>query len=257
MFAGSWIHDGSAAGARKLDYGNNWAIVAIVVRLAFLDRPLALPVAFALVRNGPGEFGLAAAHRLVESLAAALPGRRLHVVAETAYGGKVLRNLPGGVSSTTTRLRTNAALHDLAPPRTGTRGQPKTKGSKLQLAEFAKREKFTAVGVCRCGQDATVRVAVIRRLWYGPSAAKASGSCWSGTGPNRATTCARFHRPFRYPGGARRRVCRQLVRRYVAYRCLRSQRCWPGTGQRRSKGRRIPTSALTPCRLMRQDHVTT
>lgn len=54
---------------------------AIVVRLAFVDRPAALPLAFASIRKGNGEDSrLTAARRLVESLAIALPGRNLHVV---------------------------------------------------------------------------------------------------------------------------------------------------------------------------------
>jgi len=43
VHAASWFHDGSARGGRKVGYGNNWVIAAIVVRLAFLDRPVALP----------------------------------------------------------------------------------------------------------------------------------------------------------------------------------------------------------------------
>jgi hypothetical protein len=49
VHAASWFHDGSAQGGKKIGYGNNWVIVAIVVRLAFLDRSIALPVSFALV----------------------------------------------------------------------------------------------------------------------------------------------------------------------------------------------------------------
>jgi hypothetical protein len=49
VFAASWFHDGSAAGKAKLGYGNNWVIVAIVVSLPFLSRPVSLPVAFHLV----------------------------------------------------------------------------------------------------------------------------------------------------------------------------------------------------------------
>jgi hypothetical protein len=51
VHAASWFHDGSAQGGKKIGYGNNWVIAAIVVHLAFLDRPIALPVGFALVRK--------------------------------------------------------------------------------------------------------------------------------------------------------------------------------------------------------------
>lgn len=49
VHAASWFHDGSATGRHQVGFGNNWVIAAIVVRLVFLDRPVALPVGFALV----------------------------------------------------------------------------------------------------------------------------------------------------------------------------------------------------------------
>jgi len=47
--AAGWFHDGSAAGPAKTGYGNNWVIAAIVVRLPFVNRPVALPVLAKLV----------------------------------------------------------------------------------------------------------------------------------------------------------------------------------------------------------------
>jgi len=68
----------------------------------------------------------------------------------------------------TTRLRSNAALYELAPPRTGRRGRPKTRGAKLPpLASLAAHATFTSTAVTRYGLTATVQVAVIRCLWYG------------------------------------------------------------------------------------------
>jgi len=168
VHAASWFHDGSATGQRKVGYGNNWVIAAIVVRLAFLDRPVALPVGFSLIRKGSGDASrLQAARRLTEALAAALPGRRIDVVADSAYAGKALRGLPAEVTWTT-RLRSNAALYELAPPPTGRRGRPKTKGAKLPpLASLAAHATFTPTTVTRYGHTATVHVAVIACLWYG------------------------------------------------------------------------------------------
>lgn len=168
VFAASWFHDGSAPGERKVGYGNNWVIAAIVVRLAFLDRPVALPVGFALIRKGSDDASrLEAARRLIEALAGALPGRRIDVVADSAYAGKALRALPQAVTWTT-RLRSNAALYELAPPRTGRRGRPRTKGAKLpSLAALAEGATFSAVTVHRYGATATVQVSVTACLWYG------------------------------------------------------------------------------------------
>lgn len=168
VHAASWFHDGSAPGGHKVGYGNNWVIAAIVARVAVLDRPLALPVGFALIRKGSDEASrLQAACRLVASLAGALDGRAIHVVADSAYAGKALRGLPEGVTWTT-RLRSNAALYQLAPPRTGRRGRPRTKGDKLPaLAELAKTATFSTASVSRYCLTSAVEVAVIACLWYG------------------------------------------------------------------------------------------
>lgn len=168
VHAASWFHDGSAQGEKKIGYGNNWVIAAIVVRLPFLDRPVALPVGFALVVKKSGDSSrLALARRLVEALAVALPGRRIEVVADSAYAGKVLRGLPDSLTWTT-RLRSNASLYELAPRRTGKRGRPRLKGAKLPtLTKLATNTKFTPVAVTRYGTTTTVSVAVIRCLWYG------------------------------------------------------------------------------------------
>jgi hypothetical protein len=164
----AWFHDGSIQGERKVGYGNNWVIAAIVVRLPFVDRAIALPVAFALVTKGSDDSSrLELARRLIESLTGALAGRRLHVVADSAYAGKTLAGLPETVSWTT-RLRSNAALYELAPPRTGRRGRPRLKGARLAtLSQLAEQTTFSACTVRRYGQSATASVAVLRCLWYG------------------------------------------------------------------------------------------
>ena len=167
VHAASWFHDGSARGKRPVGFGNNWVIAAIVVRLPFLDRPIALPVGFALVHKGIEDSRLTLARHLVEALAVALPGRRIDVVADSAYAGRALRGLPGAITWTT-RLRSNAALFELAPPRTGRRGRPRLKGNQLpRPAEFAAHAVFTATVVHRYGTTATVQTTVLRCLWYG------------------------------------------------------------------------------------------
>lgn len=168
VHAASWFHDGSAVGKTKIGYGNNWVILAIVVSLGFLDRPIALPVGFALVQKDTIDSSrLALARRLVEALAAALPGRTIHVVADSAYAGKALRGLSGSVTWTT-RLRSNASLYELAPPRTGRRGRPRLKGAKLaSLAALAASTPFAPTTVTRYGTTSTVSAAVLRCLWYG------------------------------------------------------------------------------------------
>ena len=52
VWAASWFHDGSAPGPAKTGYGNNWVILAVVVRLPFCSRPVAVPVLAKLVIKG-------------------------------------------------------------------------------------------------------------------------------------------------------------------------------------------------------------
>jgi hypothetical protein len=49
---------------------------------------------------------------MVTRLAREMPGRTVHVTAGSAYVGGELKHLPDSVTRTT-RLRSNAALHDL------------------------------------------------------------------------------------------------------------------------------------------------
>lgn len=72
VHAASWFHDGSAQGKQQVGFGNNWVIAAVVVRLPVLDRPLALPVGFALVRKGCADSRLELGRWLVEQLHAAV-----------------------------------------------------------------------------------------------------------------------------------------------------------------------------------------
>jgi len=69
------------------------------------------------------------ARRMAQMLADALPGRRIHVVADSAYAGGELKKLPPRVTWTT-RLRKDAALYELPPASTGRRGQPREKGDR-------------------------------------------------------------------------------------------------------------------------------
>jgi hypothetical protein len=99
-------------------------IAAIVVRLSAVRRPVAIPVLAKLViKDTSSAPRLWLARRMAESLAGALPGRHIHVVADSAYAGGELKKLPPRVAWTT-RLRKDAALHGLPPASTGKRGRP-------------------------------------------------------------------------------------------------------------------------------------
>jgi hypothetical protein len=166
VWAASWFHDGSAPGPAKTGYGNNWVIAAVVVKLPAVRRLVAIPVLAKLViKNTNSASRLWLARRMTELLAGALPGRDIHVVADSAYAGGELKKLPATVTWTT-RLRKDAALYGLPPQRTGKRGRPRTKGDRLPaLAELAAATAFTQVTVTRYGKTAAISAAAIICLW--------------------------------------------------------------------------------------------
>ena len=150
-----WQHDGSSPAKDKLSYGNCFVTAAILVRLPFCSREIGLPVLARLhlpgKGQGPGKAETAAA--LVRQLALAFPGRMVHVVAGAAYHGPALRTLPAGVTWTC-RIPRNAVLYDLAPPRTGKRGRPRTKGGRPGTADdIAAAATWATVTVPACRRE--------------------------------------------------------------------------------------------------------
>jgi len=172
----SWFHDGSAPGKNKVGFGNPWVIAGILVDLPFVSRPVCLPVLARLViKDTTSASRLWLARQMVQTLARAFPDRQIHVVADAAYAGRELRPLSAGVS-VTTRPRKDAALFGLAPPRTGKRGRPRVKGTRLgSVTTLAATAVFTPATVSRYGITTTVGVATLTCLWYSVFAPARSG----------------------------------------------------------------------------------
>ena len=204
VHAAAWHHDGAAKGPTKnrIGWGNCWVIAGIVVMLPFLDRPICLPVAFALWRTtkgsttkgsttkgvptsrGSGGSGSkqAIACRLVNAIAAACPGRQIHVVADAWYagadgaagaghpqGGPRARGLTAGITLTS-RLRVNASLNTIAVPVPGQPGRPKRIGAKIGTPKDLAQHPdtvWTPADVHRYGRTHTVTIAEHVCLWYG------------------------------------------------------------------------------------------
>jgi DDE superfamily endonuclease len=167
VWSASWFHDGSAHGPAKTRYGNNWVVLGIVCRLPMVRRPVAVPVLAKLViKDTNSASRLWLARRMAVLLAGALPGRDVHVVADSAYAGRDLKDLPPGVTWTT-RLRKDARLFALPHARTGRRGAPRKKGDQLpSLAGLAPAAEFAPVTVTRYGKAQTVTAAAVTCLWY-------------------------------------------------------------------------------------------
>src|SRR6266568_2607822 len=90
----SWIHDGSAPSRNKLAFGHRWVVVGVVVALPFMTRPVCLPVACRRWQGKGTASTVDLSCQMVATIAARLPARRIHVVADAAYHGKQVRSLP-------------------------------------------------------------------------------------------------------------------------------------------------------------------
>ncbi|MBV9384556.1 MAG: transposase [Streptosporangiaceae bacterium] len=151
---------------RKPATATTGVVAAIVVKLPMVSRPVAIPVLAKLVIKGTSSSSrLWLARRMAGAISGALPGRAIHVAADSAYAGGELNKLPPGITWTT-RLRKDAALHGLPPARTGRRGRPQGKGDRLpSLARLAADTGFAPVTVTRYGKAATIHAVAVTCLW--------------------------------------------------------------------------------------------
>ena len=89
----------------------------------------------------------------------------MHTVGHAAYHGKALL-VPA--TTITTRLPATAARYAVAPPRTGKRGRPRSKGARrgrpVDLAATAQWRGATITRYCR---SVIVEIADIPGIWYG------------------------------------------------------------------------------------------
>ncbi|MFC0844763.1 transposase [Streptomyces noboritoensis] len=133
VFGAAWQHDGAAKSPRPVGRGTCFVVLGLLVVLPFCSRPVCLPVLARLWRPGDERSKVELAAAMIRRLSACHRRRRLHVVADAAYHGRALRDLPGRATFTT-RLPSNAVLYDLAPPPTGRPGRPRLKGERLGTA---------------------------------------------------------------------------------------------------------------------------
>jgi SRSO17 transposase len=176
----AWQHDGSAPARDKVSFGTCFVTCGIIVSLPFCTRPVCLPVLARLHVPGKGPARgkarkrdpapaskVSCAAALITRLAAAFPGRQVHVVADAAYHGPALRHLPATVTWTT-RLPKNAVLYAPAPPRVRKPGRPPRKGPRLGTpAGLAAAAAWTPATVQIYGRGQATHLAEITCLWYG------------------------------------------------------------------------------------------
>ena len=177
VWGAHYLHDGAQpeGSGRRTRWGNCWVVVVLIVQLPCLgDRPVGLPILFRLFRpkdqehpDQPSQPVLA--RTLIDMILARFPERVVELVMDGAYATKAWRALPERVT-VTTRMRCNAAVFELAPPKTGKRGRPPLKGARLaSLAKLAAAAVFEPVTIT--APDGRTRVEHVWQrtcLWYGP-----------------------------------------------------------------------------------------
>jgi hypothetical protein len=178
---GCFYHHDATANSEKaaVAWGNNWVVVGICIRLPFLERTVCLPVLFRLWRPRRPEYAKVdkpdrerpgkpvIAREMVDLLAARLAGRRIDVVGDAAYATEAWRGL-GATVTVTSRLRSNAAIDDPKPERTGKRGRPRKWGRRHpSLAEIAvdPATQWVEQAVRRYGKTETLLLHTIDCLW--------------------------------------------------------------------------------------------
>jgi len=179
VWGAHYLHDGAQpeGSGRRTRWGNCWVVVVLVVDLQCLGgRPVGLPVLFRLFRpksdqhlDRPSQPELA--RGLIDMVLERSGTRIVELIMDGAYASKAWRGLPDRVT-VTTRMRSNAAVHELpaAQRRPGQMGRTPLKGKKLaSLAEIAKTAVFTTVTIT--SPDGRTRTAHIHEfvcLWYTP-----------------------------------------------------------------------------------------
>jgi len=184
VFGTHWHHDATAnSRTGSVAWGNNWVTAGINVKLPFLERTVCLLVLFRLWRPKRKEIAKGKpdperpskcrlARELGCLLAARFPERMIHMVGDAAYASGAFAELPANVTITS-RLRSDAALHELAPPRPPKgqrkRGRPPKKGAQLPKLDQIALDPATGwvnTTVHRYGKTEQVMLHALRCLWY-------------------------------------------------------------------------------------------
>ena len=179
-----WHHDATAnSNQGAVAWGNNWVTAGINVKLAFLERTVCLLVLSRLWLprrkeipkhkpdpERPSKPRLA--RELLCLLAKRFPARKIHGVGDAAYASGAFAGLPANATMTS-RLRADATLHRLAPPRppVGQRqpGRPPKKGAQLpKLAQIAAdpATAWVKTTVTRYAKTEQIMAHAFQCLWY-------------------------------------------------------------------------------------------
>lgn len=176
-----------------LCFGHNWVVLALVIRVPLVERPVAVPVYWRLYRSKKKRTGRSTGGKrerkvtgaatakdyrtrpeLAVEMVSVLRGavnrpRMIRVLGDSAYGGKsVSRHLPEK-TALVSRMVMDAALYEKAPePKPGQNGRPRMKGKRLaspqQMAQS--NTPWRTVTVVLYGRTVSVQYKTVDALWY-------------------------------------------------------------------------------------------
>jgi hypothetical protein len=164
------FRDAVRSSGKAVVYALGLNLVVLTVRITprWGGMPIGLPINARLHRKNDATSTVEHAAAMIRELADWLPDRHFHLCADGAYASLCGARLPR--THITTRIRRDAALFEAAPPRTGKRGRPRTKGDRLptppQLATQAPQDAWQAVEVDARARTLQRLVLVRDALWY-------------------------------------------------------------------------------------------
>ena len=146
--------------------GLNLVVITVRVRPPWGGMPIGLPINVRVRRKTDGPTTIEHARQMLTEIASWLPGRHVQLAADGAYAplcGADLERV-----HVTSRLRRDAAVYELTPPRTGKRGRPRKKGDRLPTlaAMAAAATSWRSVTFDQRGTETTRQVWSRQLLWY-------------------------------------------------------------------------------------------
>jgi hypothetical protein len=168
--SGSGIfRDAVRSTVRRVVYARGLNLVVLTLRVSppWGGEPLGLPVNLRLYHKG-GATHLDLAEEMVREIASWLPERSIRLAGDGAYASLARRGMPR--THVTSRMRRDAALFELPPPRKPhQRGRPRKRGARLPTPEAwarSARLKFQSATIEIRGRTETRLLASKQVLWY-------------------------------------------------------------------------------------------
>ena len=118
-------------------FGLNLVVLTVRVTPPWAGVPLGLPVNLRVRTKNGEQTTVDLAAEMMRELARWLPDRDFVLCGDGAYASLAGARLPR--THVVSRLRRDAAVYDLAPPRTGRPGRPRKKGDRIARARRTRR----------------------------------------------------------------------------------------------------------------------